>query len=130
MDRRSTSQLAEESGGGIAGLGRLAAYAVLTSGTVTCLFPVYWIAITSIKMSEFGLDGSTFLPGNDFTPTLESWRLVLFDSHDHTLARTATSLVAAGTATAACLSLGALAAYSLTRLQATLPFALQTTLLP
>ena len=119
MDGRSTGLTA----------GRAAAYAVLGGWAVVCLFPLYWIAITSIKASEFEPDGSTYLPGIDFKPDLEAWRFILFDSHDDTLARVWTSLVVAGTSTAACLVLGALAAFALIRLRTHLPLAPETTLL-
>lgn len=119
MDGRSTGQMAKG----------IDAHAVLAAWAVVCLFPVYWIAITSIKASEFEPDGATYLPGIDFTPDLESWRFILFDSHDDTLARVWTSLIVAGSATEVCLVLGSLAAFALVRLRTHLPFAPETALL-
>ena len=107
----------------------LATYAVLLGWAAICLFPLYWIVITSIKVTEFEPDGSTFLPFIDFSPSLESWRYILSDSHDDTLARTGTSITVAVTATAICLILGAMAAYALVRLRTRMPLAPETTLL-
>ena len=95
----------------------LGTYTVLILWSAICLFPIYWIVITSIKVTGFEPDGSTFVPFVDFKPTLESWRYILFDSHDDTLARALTSLIVAGVSTLLCLFLGALAAYSLVRLR-------------
>ena len=126
MDQRSTFGLAAPATGALRGL---AAYTILVAWAAVCLFPLYWVAITSIKTSEFEPDGSTFLPWIDFTPTLESWRFIVFDSHDDTLARAAASVIVASVSTAACLTLGALAAYALTRLRTRSPLAPETTLL-
>ena len=109
--------------------GNLAGYAILVLWAGICLFPLYWIAITSVKVAEFEPDGATYLPFVDFAPTLESWRYILFDSHDDTLARVATSLLTAAVATVICLVLGGTAAYALVRLKTRLLLAPHTTLL-
>ncbi len=47
-----------------------------------CLFPLYWVAVTSLKSGNDITDGPTYLPFIDFTPTLEAWSYILFDKAD------------------------------------------------
>ena len=109
--------------------GRIVTTLLLLIWSVVCLFPLYWVVITSIKVSEFEPDGSTFIPFVGFAPTLDSWRYVLFDSHDDTVARAVSSIAVAASATLICLVLGAMAAYALVQLRTRLPLAPETTLL-
>ena len=104
-------------------------YAVLIVWSAICLFPLYWIVITSIKTAAYEQDGTTYLPFVDFMPTLESWRFILLDHHDGTLRRAAASGTVSLAATAICLGLGSMAAYALVRLRTRLPLAPEATLL-
>jgi len=88
---------------------------LLSAWAAICLFPLYWILITSIKVSEFEPDGSTFLPFIDFSPSLESWRYILFDSHDETMFRFTVSLAVASSSTGLTVALAAPAAFALAR---------------
>lgn len=101
-------------------VGRALAYAVLGCWAFVCLFPLYWIAATSIKPSIDVVDGPRYLPFVDFRPSLESWSFILFNPTDDTLRRYANSVIVAFGSTGLTVVIGALAAYGLTRLRAAL----------
>jgi multiple sugar transport system permease protein len=92
-------------------------YATLTIWAVVCLFPLYWMFTLSIKTAPDIVAGPRYIPFVDFWPTVESWEFILFNPTDDTLKRYVNSLIIAFGATGLTLLIGALAAYSLTRLR-------------
>ncbi len=96
-------------------LSRILTYAVLLSWATVCLFPLYWLAITSIKRQP-DIDGPPhYVPFLDFVPTLDSWRFILADAHENLISRFFNSLLISLSATALAVSLAAAALYGLTR---------------
>jgi multiple sugar transport system permease protein len=98
--------------------GPLLAYVPLGFWAVVCLFPLYWIAATTLKQPLDVINGPRYLPFVDFKPTLDAWAYILFNPNDDTLRRYLNSVVVSFGATALTVTFGALAAYGLTRLRA------------
>ena len=100
---------------GINSLKRVLGHCALVSWSAVCLFPIYWVAIASFKDAGAIDRPSTYLPFFNFTPSLEAWRFILFDTNENLIQRVANSLIIGVCSTLATLLLGAIAAYGLTR---------------
>ncbi len=96
-------------------LSQFAVHAILGVWSLICLFPLYWMAITSLKGESDVARGPFYLPFVDFTPTLKAWRFILADPNENLLMRFVNSAVISVAATALTLLLAAMAAYGLTR---------------
>lgn len=94
---------------------RFGTYAALAIWSLICIFPVYWLVITSIKGPQ-DIDGAPrYLPFVDFQPSLDAWRFILFDTHENLLASLANSIIISVFATALTILFGATAAFGLSR---------------
>lgn len=91
-------------------LARLASYAALLLAVLVVLFPIYWMASTSLKLPREIFRQPALWP---HVFTLNNYRLLLFDKDF--LDNIANSVVVAGTVTAISLVVSALAAYALAR---------------
>ena len=60
-------------------------YAVLVFWSLVCLFPLYWVAVTSLKGDLEIMRGPFYLPFVDFTPSLDAWASILTYANDHLL---------------------------------------------
>ena len=97
-------------------------YAVLIFWSLVCLFPLYWVAITSLKgVPEVGR-GPFYIPFFDFTPSLDAWKATLDYANDHLLLRFYNSAVVAITSTVLTVVLGGMAVYGLTRFRYKVPW--------
>lgn len=96
---------------------KLLTYLALGTWTVVVLFPLYWVAITSLKQPIQVSDGPYYVPFVDFQPTLDAWRYILVDTGDATLRPYLNSILIAGISTVLAVLVGALAAYSLVRVR-------------
>ncbi len=94
---------------------KILTYAVLVFWSLVCLFPLYWIAVTSLKGDSEIMRGPYYLPFVDFTPSLGAWVSVLDYANDHLLLRFFNSAVVATTSTLLTVLFGGLAVYGLTR---------------
>jgi multiple sugar transport system permease protein len=90
-------------------------YIVLCMWSVVSIFPLYWVAITSLKGEDAIVNGARFLPFVDFTPTLDAWRYILTYENDFLLLRFLNSSIVALMATLITVLCGAMAVYGLTR---------------
>jgi multiple sugar transport system permease protein len=90
-------------------------YALLVFWSLVCLFPFYWIAVTSLKGDREIMRGPYYLPFVDFTPSLDAWFSILDYANDHLLLRFYNSAVVAITSTLLTVIFGGLAVYGLTR---------------
>jgi multiple sugar transport system permease protein len=90
-------------------------YAVLIFWSLVCLFPLYWVAVTSLKDEDGIIRGPLYLPFVDFTPSLDAWVSILAYANDHLLLRFFNSAVVGITSTLLTILLGGLAVYGLTR---------------
>ena len=98
-------------------------YAILVFWAFVCLFPLYWMAATSLKGEPEIMRGPYYVPFIDFTPTLRSWIIVLADPNDNLLMRYFNSTVIGVASTLLTLLLGGMAVYGLTRFRLALPWA-------
>jgi multiple sugar transport system permease protein len=98
-------------------LARVVSHGVLWLWSLVCLFPLYWVAVTSLKREDDIAHGPRFLPFIDFRPSLDAWAFILSDAHENLVMRFVNSAVISIAATALTLIIAAMAAYGLTRWQ-------------
>jgi multiple sugar transport system permease protein len=101
---------------------KILTYALLVFWSLVCLFPLYWIAITSLKGEHEILQGPFYLPFLDFAPTLDSWAFILADPYDNLLMRFFNSTVVGLLSTLLTVFLGGMAVYGLTRFRYAAPW--------
>ena len=90
-------------------------YAALCIWSAVCLFPLYWVAVTSFK-DEFAVaKGPFYLPLVDFTPTLAGWDFIFHDREDNLGTRYLNSAVVAVVSTVFTVLIASMAAYGLSR---------------
>ena len=94
---------------------KILTYAVLVFWSFICLFPLYWVAITSLKGDPEIMRGPYYFPFVDFMPSLGAWVSVLAYANDHIIFRFFNSAVVAITSTLLTVLLGGMAVYGLTR---------------
>lgn len=94
---------------------KILTYALLVFWSLVCLFPLYWIAVTSLKGDPEIMRGPYYLPFVDFTPSLDAWISVFTYANDHLLLRFFNSAVVAVASTLLTVLFGGLAVYGLTR---------------
>jgi multiple sugar transport system permease protein len=96
-------------------LAKLGAYIVLIAWSFVVLFPLYWLAVTSLKLPVQVDRGPFYLPFVDFEPSLDAWRYILVELGNDTI-RPYINTVVIGLASAVlALVLGATSAYALVR---------------
>jgi multiple sugar transport system permease protein len=91
-------------------------YILLLIWTVICLFPIYWLVITSIKLPIAVFQGPKYFPWIDFQPTLDAWQFLLTGPTSRAVIRNWTnSAIMAVSSAALAVVIGSLAGYGLTR---------------
>ena len=103
-------------------LASILTYAVLVFWSLVCLFPLYWVAVTSLKGEPEIMRGPFYLPFVDFTPSFDAWVSILTYVNDHLLLRFFNSAVVGITSTLLTVLLGGLAVYGLTRFRHRVPW--------
>src|SRR6266567_84077 len=96
-------------------LGALASYLALGFWAFVVLFPLYWLAVTSLKLPIQVDSGPFYLPYIDFQPTLDAWHYIFVDLRNDTLRPYINTVVVALASAVLALALGASAAYALVR---------------
>ena len=91
------------------------AYASLLAWSFIVLFPIYWLAVTSLKLPVQVDRGPFYLPFVDFQPTLDAWRYILVELGNDTIRPYVNTVVVGLTSAAIALVLGATSAYALVR---------------
>jgi multiple sugar transport system permease protein len=91
-------------------------YAVLGFWAFVVLFPLYWLAITSVKLPIQVNDGPDYLPFVDFEPSLHAWRYIFVDLFVDTARPYMNTVVVALCSSVLALVFGSMAAYGLSRL--------------
>ncbi len=97
--------------------GMVASYLILGFWTFVVLFPLYWLAVTSLKLPIHVNDGPVYLPFVDFQPSLHAWRYIFVDLRNDTLRPYMNTVVVGLTSSVLSLLLGAAASYALSRFQ-------------
>ncbi|PWH16119.1 MAG: hypothetical protein DDG58_10225 [Ardenticatenia bacterium] len=97
-------------------------YLLLAIWTVVCLFPIYWLVITSVKLPVAVFQGPTYFPWIDFQPTLNAWKYLLVGPMQNQVIRSwLNSAIMAPTSAALAVGIGSLAGYALTRFNYFIP---------
>jgi ABC-type glycerol-3-phosphate transport system permease component len=90
-------------------------YAVLWIWALVCAFPIYWLAVTSIKAVP-DIEGlPKYLPFIDFSPSLHAWRFILLDHAENLVPTFFNSVIIASAATIITLLLSSMLLYGLSR---------------
>jgi multiple sugar transport system permease protein len=97
-------------------------FITLALWSLVCVFPLYWIAITSFKNESAVNNGPYYIPFVDFTPSLDSWSFILTYENDFLLARLVNSVIVGLSSTIITVLAGAMAVYGLTRFPYALPW--------
>jgi multiple sugar transport system permease protein len=97
-------------------ISRVLTYVVLVVWAVICIFPLYWVAITSFKDVLIIDQAPRCLPFVDFMPSLDAWRFILLDHNENLVSRAVNSAIIGLCATLATLVLGGMLVYGVTRL--------------
>ena len=96
--------------------GRLVlSYGALGFWTFVVLFPLFWLAVTSLKTPLEVFSGPFYLPFVDFRPTLDAWHYIFYDLRNDTLRPYWNTVVVATTSSILTMALGSAAAYGLAR---------------
>ncbi len=91
-------------------------YTLLCIWALVCLFPIYWVLITSIKLPIAVFQGPKYFPWIDFQPTLNAWQFLLTGpTHDEVYRSWANSAILATASSAIAVLIGGMAGYALTR---------------
>jgi multiple sugar transport system permease protein len=79
------------------------------------LFPLYWLAVTSLKLPVQVDRGPFYIPFVDFYPTLDAWKNILVDLGNDTIRPYINTVVIGFSSALIALVLGAASAYALVR---------------
>ena len=94
---------------------KFSSYVILVTWSLICIFPIYWLAVTSIKgESDVDREG-TFLPFLNFQPNLDAWRFILGDPAENLVTRFINSIVIGAASTTLTILATCLAIYATTR---------------
>lgn len=92
-------------------------YTLLGLWAFICLFPLYWLIITSFKLPSHVAEGPFYFPWVDFEPSLHAWRDVLVNQFNDTLRPYINSIIIALSSSVLALLFGSLASYALVRIE-------------
>ena len=94
---------------------RIATYAALLFWTLSIIFPLYWVLVTSLKVEVDVDSGPFYIPFVDFAPKLDAWDFMLLQNN--TLGPYLNSVLVSLASTVLALMIGSAAAYALVRIQ-------------
>lgn len=94
---------------------KIIARSILIAWSLICVFPIYWLAVTSIKGADDVDRAYTFFPFLNFKPDLTAWRFILADPSENLVTRLVNSLIIGGTSTLLTITVACLAIYAVTR---------------
>jgi multiple sugar transport system permease protein len=103
--------------GKMAPLTKLIVYGLLFFWTLFVVFPIYWVVVTSFKLPQHVNQGPVYIPFVDFDPSLHAWQALLVTDFGDTVRSYINSFVIGLGATVLCMTIGAMAAYALARIQ-------------
>ncbi len=97
-------------------------YILLAVWAMLCLFPIYWLIITSFKLPIAVFRGPKYLPWIDFEPTLDAWNYLLSGPVQHkVISSWSNSAILAVSSAALAVIIGSMAGYGLTRFRYLMP---------
>ena len=92
-------------------------YILLFAWAFVVLFPLYWLAVTSLKTPLDVNAGPFYVPFRDFQPNLDNWHYIFVDLWEDTFRPYLNTVVVGLTSTAITVLLGSMAAYGLVRMR-------------
>src|SRR5689334_9436875 len=96
--------------------GAILSYIVLAIWAFLILFPLYWLVITSFKISSQVNEGPFYIPFVDYKPSLDAWKYILVgDLSKDTLRNFTNTVIVAPVSALLALIFGSTAAYALVR---------------
>ena len=99
-------------------VGKVLSCLVLGFWTLLILFPLYWLIITSLKISSQVAEGPFYIPFVDFKPSLDAWKYILVgDLSNDTLRTYRNTAIVAPLSALIALIIGSTAAYALVRFE-------------
>src|SRR5688572_178896 len=99
-------------------VGAVLSYLILGTWAFLILFPLYWLVVTSFKISSQVAEGPFYIPFVDFKPSLDAWKYILVgDLSQDTIRNFSNTVIVAPTSALIALALGATAAYALVRFE-------------
>jgi hypothetical protein len=97
---------------------RIVIYSILLAWSAYVIFPLYWVAVTSLKLPIDVNAGPVYLPFVDFEPSLHAWRDVFAnDESAQTFRPYLNSIIVSLLSTGLCVLIGSMAAYVLARVE-------------
>lgn len=102
---------------GLSRRNKIGLYVVLIFWTLVVLFPIYWIATTSLKSPIDVNSGPVYLPGVDYEPTLDAWDWALNTERNQTRRAFVNTVVVGVVSAVITVAVGAAASYGLSRMQ-------------
>jgi len=94
---------------------KLVSYLLLGTWAFVCLFPLYWLFVTSFKLPIQVDSGPKYVPFVDFQPSLHAWQYMLITIGNDTLRPYLNTVIVALTSAVIALVVGSAAAYALVR---------------
>ena len=94
---------------------KLLSYMLLIAWSLVVLFPLYWLAVTSLKQPVQVDKGPFYIPFVDFEPTLDAWKNILVDLGNDTIRPYINTVIVGFTSAVICTVMGSAAAYALVR---------------
>lgn len=95
---------------------QIVTHVLLVIWAIVCLFPIYWVLITSFKFPIAVFQGPKYFPWIDFKPTLDAWKFLLTGPTSDGVYRSwYNSAILATTSAAIAVIIGGMAGYALTR---------------
>jgi multiple sugar transport system permease protein len=91
-------------------------YLILGLWTFVCLFPLYWVVVTSFKLPIQVADGPMYLPGIDFKPSLHAWKYIFIDLGNDTLRPYLNTVLVSLFSSVIAVVIGSMGGYALTRI--------------
>ena len=89
---------------------------LLVLWAIICLFPIYWVLITSFKYPIAVFQGPKYFPWVDFKPNLDAWKFLLTGPTSAGVYRSwINSAILATSSAAIAVMIGGMAGYALTR---------------
>lgn len=90
-------------------------YICLVACSLVVLFPLYWLAITSLKTPLIVNSGPSYIPFVDFQPTFDNWKYLVVDNARDTFRPLINTTIVGFSSAILALVLGSHAAYGLVR---------------
>lgn len=95
---------------------KFVSYIILGFWAFVCLFPLYWLIVTSLKLPIDVNDGPVYFPGVDFKPSLHAWYYIFVDLGNDTMRPYLNTLMISLASSVVTVVIGSMSGYALTRI--------------